>query len=69
MPWVTIHTFRHTCASLLFAPLEHGGGGKNVKQVQEWLGITHRPTLSKEYEHLIDAGVGEAEFLDAVTAA
>jgi integrase len=29
---VTFHTFRHTCASLLF---EHG---RNIKQVQEWLG-------------------------------
>lgn len=27
-----LHTFRHTCASLLFA------AGKNVKQVQVWLG-------------------------------
>jgi integrase len=25
VPWVTLHTFRHTCASLLFAPVEHGG--------------------------------------------
>jgi integrase len=33
-PWVTIHTFRHTCASLLIAPEEFGGGGKNAKQVQ-----------------------------------
>ena len=29
VPWVSFHTFRHTCASLLFAE------GKNVKQVQE----------------------------------
>jgi hypothetical protein len=29
---VSFHTFRHTCASLLFAE------GTNVKQVQEWLG-------------------------------
>lgn len=67
LPWVTLHTFRHTCASLLFAPVEHGGGGKNVKQVQEWLGH-HSPayTLS-EYVHLIDAGVGEASFLDVAT--
>jgi integrase len=32
VPWVGFHSFRHTCASLLFE------GGKNVKQVQEWLG-------------------------------
>jgi integrase len=66
VPWVTIHTFRHTCASLLFAPLEHGGGGKNVKQVQEWLGH-HSPAYTlKEYVHLVDAGVGEAGFFDEV---
>ena len=32
VPWVAFHTFRHTCASLLFA------AGNNVKQVQVWLG-------------------------------
>jgi integrase len=66
VPWVTLHTFRHTCASLLFAPTEHGGGGKNAKQVQEWLGH-HSPAYTlKEYVHLIDAGVGEASFFDEV---
>jgi integrase len=60
---VTLHTFRHTCASLLFAPVEHGGGGKNAKQVQEWLGH-HSPAYTlKEYVHLIDAGVGVGELL------
>ena len=64
VPWVTLHSFRHTCASLLFAPLEHGGGGKNAKQVQEWLGH-HSPAYTlKEYVHLVDAGVGDAAFLD-----
>jgi integrase len=69
VPWVTPHTFRHTCASLLFAPVEHGGGGKNAKQVQEWLGH-HSPAYTlKEYVHLVDAGVGDASFLDTVTRA
>ena len=64
VPWVTLHSFRHTCASLLFAPVEHGGGGKNAKQVQEWLGH-HSPAYTlKEYVHLVDAGVGDAAFLD-----
>lgn len=68
LEWVTRHTFRHTCASLLFAPSEHGGGGKNAKQVQEWLGH-HSPAYTlREYIHLIDAGVGDADFLDAATA-
>ena len=69
LEWVTLHTFRHTCASLLFAPREHGGGGKNVKQVQEWLGHHSAAYMLKEYVHLIDTGVGEAAFLDEVTTA
>jgi integrase len=69
VPWVTIHTFRHTCASLLFAPPEYGGGGKNAKQVQEWLGH-HSPAYTlKEYVHLIEAGVGDASFLDVAVSA
>lgn len=67
LPWVTLHTFRHTCASLLFAPIAYGGGGKNAKQVQEWLGH-HSPAYTlKQYVHLIDGGVGTADFLDLVT--
>jgi integrase len=69
LDWVTPHTFRHTCASLLFAPREHGGGGKNVKQVQEWLGHHSAAYTLKEYVHLIDTGVGDAAFLDDATAA
>ena len=63
-PWSPLHTFRHTCASLLFAPVEHGGGGKNAKQVQEWLGNRSPAYTLKEYVHLIDAGVGDAGLLD-----
>ncbi len=67
LPWVTPHTFRHTCASLLFAPLDQGGGGKNLKQVQEWLGH-HSPAYTlAQHVHLVDAGVGEAGFFDLVT--
>lgn len=36
--WVGFHTFRHTCASLLF------DAGRNVKQVAEWLGHADRPS-------------------------
>lgn len=68
LEWVTLHTFRHTCASLLFASPAAGGGGKNVKQVQEWLGHHSAAYTLSEYVHLVDAGVGEATFLDAVTA-
>ena len=47
----------------------HGGGGKNVKQVQEWLGHHSAAYTLKEYVHLIDTGVGETAFLDDATAA
>lgn len=52
------HVFRHTCASLLF------DAGRNIKQIQEWLGH-HDPgfTLST-YVHLVDQGLGDADFLD-----
>ncbi len=61
--WVSFHTFRHTCASLLF------DGGKNVKQVQEWLGHADPGFTLRTYVHLLDDGLGDADFLDgAVTA-
>jgi integrase len=63
MPWVTFHTFRHTCASLLFAQ------GRNVKQVQEWLGHADPGFTLRTYVHLMDEGVGDADFMDEVVAA
>jgi integrase len=60
LEWVTFHTFRHTCASLLIA------AGRTPKQVQAWLGH-HSPAFTLEvYGHLMDDGLGDAEFLDAV---
>ena len=58
VPWVSFHTFRHTCASLLFA------GGKNVKQVQVWLGHSDPGFTVRIYIHLMDDGLGDAAFLD-----
>lgn len=55
---VSFHTFRHTCASLLFE------AGRNVKQVQAWLGHADPGFTLKTYIHLMDAGVGNAAFLD-----
>jgi integrase len=55
---VSFHTFRHTCASLLFE------AGRNVKQVQAWLGHADPGFTLKTYIHLMDAGVGSAAFLD-----
>lgn len=55
---MSFHTFRHTCASLLFE------AGRNVKQVQAWLGHADPGFTLKTYIHLMDAGVGSASFLD-----
>jgi integrase len=52
-PWAGFHTFRHTCASMLFER------GRNVKQVQRWLGH-HSPSFTLEtYVHLLDDGLPE----------
>lgn len=59
VPFVTFHTFRHTCASLLFAH------DKNVKEVQEWLGHADPGFTLRTYVHLLDEGIGDATFLDA----
>jgi integrase len=55
---VSFHSFRHTCASLLFE------AGRNVKQVQEWLGHADPGFTLRTYVHLMDTGVGSADFLD-----
>jgi integrase len=60
LPWVSFHAFRHTCASLLFA------NGKNIKQVQEWLGHADPAFTLRTYVHLMDEGLGSADFLDDV---
>lgn len=56
---VSFHTFRHTCASLLF------DRGRNIKQVQKWLGHADPGVTLRTYVHLIDEGVGDADFFDA----
>jgi integrase len=58
LPWVTFHTFRHTCASLLFE------SGKNIKQVSDWLGHADPAFTLRTYVHLLDGGLGAADFLD-----
>jgi integrase len=63
MPWVGFHTFRHTCASTLFAR------GKSIKQVQHWLGHADPSFTLRTYVHLQDGDLGGAEFWDADPAA
>jgi integrase len=58
-PWAGFHTFRHTCASLLFER------GANAKQVQRWLGH-HSPSFTLDtYVHLLTDDVGEPIELDS----
>ena len=52
-PWIGFHTFRHTCATRLFA------SGRNAAQVQRWLGH-HSPAFTLSvYVHLLDDGLGD----------
>jgi integrase len=52
-PWAGFHTFRHTCASMLFER------GANAKQVQRWLGH-HSPSFTLDtYVHLLEDELGE----------
>jgi integrase len=60
---VSFHTFRHTCASLLFE------AGRNVKQVAEWLGHADASFTLRTYVHLMDAGVGDADLFDEAVPA
>lgn len=51
--WAGFHTFRHTVASRLFAE------GRNVVQVQRWLGH-HSPSFTLDtYVHLLDEDLGQ----------
>src|SRR5207244_6579453 len=51
--WVGFHTFRHTCATMLFAE------GRNAVQVQRWLGHHSAAFTLSTYVHLLDGDVGE----------
>src|SRR6478609_7960513 len=52
LTWVGFHTFRHTCATMLFAQ------GRNAVQVQRWLGH-HSPAFTlATYVHLLDGDLG-----------
>lgn len=58
VPWTGFHTLRHTCASRLLAE-----GHKNIAQVARWLGHADPAFTLRTYVHLMDEGVGDAEFL------
>jgi integrase len=56
---VGFHSFRHTCASLLFE------SGKSIVQVSRWLGHADPGFTLRTYVHLMDEGLGDAACLDA----
>jgi integrase len=61
VPWVGFHTFRHTCATMLF---RHG---VNAKQVQMWLGH-HSPAFTlSAYVHLLPDDLPDLDFLEELT--
>jgi hypothetical protein len=61
VPWTGFHTFRHTCATLLFR------NGLNAKQVQMWLGH-HSPAFTlATYVHLLPDDLPDPGFLDSLT--
>ena len=57
--WAGFHTFRHTCASLLFA------SGRNAVQVQHWLGHHSAAFTLATYVHLLEGNIGEPLSLSA----
>lgn len=54
VPWATLHTLRHTCATALFRE------GKNPKQVQVWLGHHSAAFTLDTYVHLLPDDLGDA---------
>jgi hypothetical protein len=61
VPWVSFHTFRHTCATMLFR------NGLNAKQTQMWLGH-HSPAFTlATYVHLLSDDLPGAGFLGELT--
>jgi integrase len=62
VPWVGFHTFRHTCATLLFAQ------GRNAVQVQRWLGHHSAAFTLATYVHLLDGDLGEPLALGGANA-
>lgn len=60
--WVGFHTFRHTCATMLFR------AGWNAPQVQRHLGHSDAGFTMRRYVHRLDADVPEPDVLDALDA-
>ena len=61
LEWIGFHTFRHTCAAILFA------SGKTPLQVSRWLGHADPAFTMRTYAHLIEPGLGTAEIFNRVS--
>jgi integrase len=59
--WVGFHTFRHTCATVLFR------SGWNAAQVCRRLGHSDPGFTLRRYVHLLDADVPEPNILDGLS--
>jgi integrase len=60
VPWASFHTFRHTCATILF---RHGA---NAVQVQRWLGHHSAAFTLSTYVHLLPDDLPDIAYLDRV---
>jgi integrase len=60
VPWCSLHTLRHTCASILFRR------GLNPKQVQAWLGHHAASFTLDTYVHLLDDDLPDPAFFDEI---
>jgi hypothetical protein len=60
--WVGFHTFRHTCATMLFRQ------GWNAPQVQRFLGHSDPGFTPRRYVHLLDDDLPTPGFFDALVA-
>ena len=61
------HLLRHTFASMCFAPVERGGGGKTIAEVSAALGHADPVYSLRTYIHLVDRDIGKVDFFDPYT--
>jgi integrase len=71
--WVGFHTFRHTCATMLFLGRRNPEtaeyeGGWNVAQVQRFLGHTDPGFTLRTYVHLLPEDLPDTSFLGEIGA-
>lgn len=60
LEWVTFHTFRHTCGSLLHE------ARKTDRQLCDWLGHADPAFTVRTYVGTLDDGLGDADFMDGL---